>query len=762
MITEEKMNKIYDKVVAENTFTTKELIAIGFTKDDLTKLVKDEVLMRVKRGEYTCIDIEHIFHYGKKLLFYKKYDKARSIFAACYKIDPNHGGTLFQLFFKSISEKNYPEAYNYLKQLIRGLENKDYEKDYNVFLYLLNEIIELEECHQSYVNNLGLEDLEILHTDKRYGNIEYQNVIRKMIYKRDFINASRKLNGIRINPQNTIIESLLNEILNREHIKGEEIKGLIKEEKYQEIVDILNKRRILNYKEECILNATVYLIRIIAEKRPIEGSYQGKSLMYAIKNCDFSKALDINSSFNAYVNIPNEEDVLYLILKCIITENETMELSASSKAKKYITEIEKNILSRNISQAITALKEFLKEIKKESFEALAIRVMKLNLLRKTASFKYFINFLNGLLENRIELNINELIHEYNISFKNDNREKANLILEILQELEKLNIIKNITSKLPVKKDNISKDKPSIPKEKLVIEPQKEKIEMVTLPKVEITSEDKVFIDKLYERLEREGLIILDEKDSSRIDLDLFNREYRQFQAFKIGTKGLVLKKTRYVNPQDAYEYTKKGDEAFKTGNFEEAIQEYKELLPLKQTFTRVYANLGLAYMNLGNIPEAIKYLTIATGLSEINPLIKFDYSKLINELKAKLSASIKAEQNYGIENTNLNDYYGISKIRDVVLLIEFSGLTLADACNGLLISSNDKNMIGLLLARDCYARGAFEVGDDYIRQIEESTHKSKKVIKFLESLKQNKLLYQTKINEDYKPLMRARTLDDLY
>lgn len=753
MITEEKLNKVYEKTVDNNYFTTKELLEIGFTKNDLTKLVKEEVLLRLKRGQYTFIDVEQLFYYGKKFLFYKKYDKARSIFEACYKINPDHGGTLFQYFFKSIEEEKFIEAYKYLNKLIKVTENKHYQIDDNVYLYLLNEIIDLPAGYQALINSFELKDLEILPDDKRYDDHNVQNNIRKMIYKKDYLIACRKIQGVNASPQNIIIKSLLREILRQEKLREEEIKNLIKEERYQEIVEILNKSRRLSYQEEGVLDIAKYLVIISETKQPIEGEYQGKSLIYAIKNGDFAKALAICISYNSYAKISNNNNSLYLILNAIIDKNE--ELRSSAKSKKNILEIEESILSRNIPEAINILKQFLKEIKKEKYEVLAIKVLKLNLLQKTTNLKYFLNFLNGLLENRIELNINELIHEYNTDFKNKNNEKATLILEILQILETLGLASDLTSKLETKSKNNIEEKRIEDNDKTSPEVKKENIKPDLAINDKIDLEAKDFREGIYRRLEEDDLIILCIEDSLKLDITMFNKEYRSAHAFKIGTSGLVVVKiTRYINSNEANEHTKNGDEAFKNGDYEKAIKEYKELLPLRQTFARVYANLGLAYMNLGNNPEAIKYLTIATGLSEINPLLKYNYQKLINELKGKKKSEIKREQR-DTESLNLNYYYNIYSIKSVADLLN-KGLTLDEAFKRLNVYLSEKNMIILLLARDCYARACFQKGDEYLSLVEKNEYKSKQVKKFLESLKANKLLYQNQINESYKPLLEEQ------
>lgn len=768
MITEEKLHRIYDKITEKNILKTKELLEIGFKPNDLTILVNVKTLKRLKIGYYELTDVEKLFQYGKQYLCSGNVPKAQEIFEACSKIDPNHGGTLFQLFFRNIKEGNLEEAFNYLDRLLKVSNQEYYQIDYNVYLYLLNQLIELPQNYQNYVNYLQEEDLKVKSEDRRYKEQDRHNQVRRLIFTKNNSFALSKLNycfSFTNQPQISIIRTLVVAILKKEKAISAKIIDLLKEENYQAIIELLQKEHVENLSQymQKILDIAKDLLEIEKTKIAIESSFETSSTIIAIDRKNYELALCLRSKYNAYTKVSNESDALYLILKAITLKNEEVKFKSDDNKQLTISELEESLFNKDIPNAIKCIKKFLVSIQKEEYEVLAILLLKLNLFRKTNNFKFVVNFLRGLIENKVELNIDDLIKEYELSFKNKNNEKARLLLEILQSLEKLGLASNVTSGLGIKAENNIEKKESKVPTLPVVEPQKEIIKPSLPKQIEINPEIKAFMENIYQKLEKDELIILSEEDSLKIDIEIFNKKYRKAHAFKIGTNGqVVIKTTKYVNPNKVYEYTKNGDEAFKNANWEEAIREYKELLFLRNTLTRVYANLGLAYMNLNNLVEAIKYLTIANGLSEINPLIKFDYHKLINELKAKLSSNIKKEQNYGIDNVNLNDYFGISKIKDVVLLIEFSGLTLEDACKGLLISSNDKNMIGLLLARDCYARGAFEVGDDYIRQVEESQYKSKKVLAFMASIKQNKLLYQTRVNEDYKPLTRARTLDDLY
>ena len=113
MINEENLNKLYEGIVNGNELTTKELNGYGFNSKDLTDLIEQGSLERVKRGYYSFQSFDELFRYGKKLIAEKDYDKAIECFKKCYELDPNHSGACFQLFLRSISKKDYEAAFKY-------------------------------------------------------------------------------------------------------------------------------------------------------------------------------------------------------------------------------------------------------------------------------------------------------------------------------------------------------------------------------------------------------------------------------------------------------------------------------------------------------------------------------------------------------------------------------------------------------------------------------------------------------------------------
>ncbi len=732
MITEEKLKQIYEK--GNNTITTKALKYLGFTKNDITKLIKEGTIKRIKRGHYVVISTEY----------------------------------LMECFLNYLKSERYEEALKVLEMISR-LSKTYFHVDYNTYLVLLSALITLPDNYYNYLNILEPNDLEIKPTDERVKDKEYQNRIREAIFNRNYFLARMLLfknNEDNNRTENDILKFLIQKIdkeLKQLYIKLNE---LIKNEQYESIIKLLSAKK---YKSNSNLQNILLIAQNILEIRATDKIPEivpsiSKDLEDTIIYKNYALALSMSQDYNAKKGLKDDDNSLTLILKAIINEikklqtleqvsnNNGEEVNTNNTYDEILLYIKDSLEKREIPTILKYLKEYLTSINKLEYERLMVLLIKLSFIRKSGNYEFIINLLLQLKGNIITFNIKEIVKEYEISFKNNNTEKAEVIFDIIKELEKLGLVTNITQGLITRK-NENKTAIIEPKveESVIIAPEKS---TSIIEKKEISPEIKDFMKSLYNRLQEDSLIILNENDSAKLDIEIFNKEYRyQAYAFKIGIAGLVVIKTiKYVNC--ASEIMKKGDEAFQNGNWEKAIEVYKELLALKNTLTRVYANIGIAYMNLNNLPEAIKYLTIATGISELNPLIKHNYTKLINELRSKLRASIKKEDKYGINNTDLNDYFG-TRVKEVADLIN-QGQALEEACEQLEIKQGERNMIALLLARDCYARKCFALGDEYNKQVENNLYKSKQVIAFQESLKQYRLLYQSKVNEKYNPLLKPR------
>ena len=109
-------DKLYELFLEEDNVTTKEINEAGYNKNDITSLIKDNIIDRVKRGTYRLKNVEEFYHYGVRSIS-EDYTKAIKVFNKCIESDPSHTASYFQLFLEKITLEEYNEAYSYLIKL---------------------------------------------------------------------------------------------------------------------------------------------------------------------------------------------------------------------------------------------------------------------------------------------------------------------------------------------------------------------------------------------------------------------------------------------------------------------------------------------------------------------------------------------------------------------------------------------------------------------------------------------------------------------
>lgn len=251
--------------------------------------------------------------------------------------------------------------------------------------------------------------------------------------------------------------------------------------------------------------------------------------------------------------------------------------------------------------------------------------------------------------------------------------------------------------------------------------------------------------KHQELKQKEEILILDVEESQNFNIVIFNQEYSDAFAFLIlldNYKRVVIKPFKYCHNINLRDLSRKADQLYSRKETELAIKAYETILLLtKKTSPHVYARLGLLYLSLDNYSLSIKFLQIATGLSNIRKNHKYDFTKLINSLTWQES----------LFTNELENFYGITKIKDVSILMNYEGMTVDEACLALNINEEEKSMILLLFAREYYALKCFKQGDEYIKRVLKTPYKSERIKHFLEELKLNRKFYQNRIDENYTP-----------
>ena len=245
MLKENKLHNLYEGLIQGDELTTKALNSYGFNSKELSELIQEGVLERVKRGQYSFLAIDNLYLYGKKLIANKDYDKAGQCFEKSYELNPEHAGACFQLFLRNTLDKNYEEAFEYF-EVIFNTDNFHYKKDFNFHLYLLSIITEVPDKYKEYVRKLKYEDIYIEKDDKRYKNKSARNQIRKTAFKNKFPLAMKQTNDLmsannQIIVQDIISEALLYQATEVETLKKGKIINFINNKEYEQLISFFSE-----------------------------------------------------------------------------------------------------------------------------------------------------------------------------------------------------------------------------------------------------------------------------------------------------------------------------------------------------------------------------------------------------------------------------------------------------------------------------------------------------------------------------------------
>lgn len=470
MINEENLNQMYNGLIDEKELTTKELNSYGFNSKDLTDLINDRVLERVKRGYYSFLSIDDLFYYGKQLIASKEYDKATACFKKCYKLNPNHLGACFQLFLRSIQSKNYEEAFTYFEHFYDS-DNEYYNNDSNFYLYLLSMITEIPEQHREYAKYLKLEDIRVDFNDKRFNDPYSQTRVRISALNQKFTLASKKLNELikqhgRLSVQDIITRTLLSQAIEVQNELKNNIANLAMEKDYKEIISHLEKvqeQHHLSAADECIL----FLAREVSKLEetgiiPKKEVISTNKLFEAINGKNFELALSLSKDYIKRNNINPSDNAMFMLLKDIteLIKTKTNKVEAKQVVTSPVKEAEpvnnintttpqtnaspmtSNItfatvvgylMQQDFDNSFRALRGYLNSINKSEYEFLIIDLIKISLIEQDVAFSKPMIALTYVSRENFTFDISEYIKNFYETLAQNRFTEARIYLDIISK-----------------------------------------------------------------------------------------------------------------------------------------------------------------------------------------------------------------------------------------------------------------------------------------------------------------------------------------
>lgn len=354
------LTKILSKIKAmpQDELKTQDLYAEGLNNYYITKLIKDDVLERVKKGYYR----------------FKRSD-----------IQPK---TIFNNFSQRVKKKRYEEAYEKLKTCIDIKESKDHDNHYFLFLILIQNLINPKMFDERLFDKVPY---YLDSTEPESEIYRYYKAFTENILNHNFIAAYKNLKNyidleIKIKNERSISTILFNNLLlaiinknivqNKSesstkdkqnaniitvNIEKRRIPTFIKLEEYKKIYSNLQKaleednyKKSIEYLEKLLLNAPQNLVPEIEKLRPLINMYhdmlkndqilspndyssyeEDHQIIYedAIKNQDYITAfLHIQYVMNQTEQVSIYQ-LAYIILEKIHSLNDQKLLMQSEKEK---------------------------------------------------------------------------------------------------------------------------------------------------------------------------------------------------------------------------------------------------------------------------------------------------------------------------------------------------------------------------------------------------------------------------------------------
>lgn len=747
----------------------------------------------IKEQKVLAEKAEELYKEGKRLLAEKDFDKAYDCFRKSYKMYPRNYTVCFKLFVQSIRDMDYDVAFNYYETLC--FTNSPYSKnDNNFYLYLLSIITEVPDRYKEYVKRLTIDDIKVSIHDSRYQDASMQNKIRisamqgKLSYAIYLLNQLSNRGDV-YSTQLLITKALLRQAIDVERKNKDTLMELIKNKRYKEIVEFLENKKEkqnLNANDKYILRITEQIIEIqYTNKVPEKTICMSECINEAIEAHDYDLALSICKGYDYKYNINDEDNMVYLLLMDIcaliskMTLNEEQieivdtkeEVSKEEMSRKEEDTSLENIIgylvNNDLDNMFSRLSVYLSSINKEKYEFLITSLIKISLIEKDMAFTKPILSLIDISKDTYNFDITKYIQQFYITLAQNKLEEAKIYLSIIERLQDLvdtkiliddllQALKNAEGKQDDKTDMMDSSTDEVSMETEVM-PTKTIGQENTLPKRDSTIE---FIERNHKLLvENHGIIILKpmNEERRRVIYNIVNK-YPDMTSFSIGAepnKQLVLRYRKISNEcVDIKKLIEDSKLYYRNGNYKKCIETNLQILQTNSPSAIAYSRIGMSYLKLGNIEDAITYLTVATYVS-VAQGGNLDYTDFVNVLKNKISKADKKpyfKMSMNDFKDDLQENYGIKNLDQITAYIFENDLDIETVCSEFGVPIEQIDVIKLIFAKKYYSQGNYEMGDTFVKSVERSKDKTPFVLKLFNEVRTNKRFYINRVVGNTKPL----------
>lgn len=787
----EKLNEVTG---VGQEITTKVLNANGITSKNITRLVSDGVLSRVRRGVYSYSAQVKKNEADKRLADGSSFEYFLNRMTNGYQEGNTMGARedspqremSFKYFLDDLYKDRYFEVYDYLDEVYLT-KDAEYLADANFYLFILDCLDRVSDRYKERAETLRLEDILLSKGNARYGDITTQNKLREMVFYGCYFSALKYTAKQKDNC--VVIEHLIRRILSKRFMHELNLARNKDYDKLKEYLENFKVKSELSVLEESVLKLVRVLISGVVPER--YKAYSANAFK-AVFNNDFETAWSYAKKHAAKNNIDENSDILCVLLKEVVALMKGINIEkddkSDSKAEVQVTPqiqivsnndyfgIIKALIANDEQGALKLLGLYLDSIMASGYYNYVKDLIKLSAMENDFSFAMPIVALTHLTIGTFEVDVSWYESRFYESLNAERRDLAEVYLDILSELavlgkpiSNLEELKDALYKnTEIQKVNTFENNANVNLGSAHSHEVDEPIEVFTLSdhkstkKKGITCEPSESMDESIRKMimarmveiKRLGISILNPMDTEHVR-KVFEvvQTMNDVSAFSMGAhpnKSLVLKSCR-SDSFDVHATMDEANEAYRNGNFSVAIRKYRKVISHdSKPSAFIFAKMGLMFYRLGDKKTAIKYLTIATEISKTTKY-DFDFYGLIEYLRTGKEAPERkpsftmTEEEFERETDN---YYGI-QIDEIVDLI-CSGMKPEEACETMRLDEEESAMAMLFIARNMYIQGDEVVGDEYMKKVERMKNKTTFVKSLFDEIRLNRKFYKSRSEEGEK------------
>lgn len=671
MIKNEYLEAVYEKLISSHQLTTKELLEIGFTNRDITRLKEKGLLVSVERGlysfSYSSEGIDLLIGYLNKLVEDGNHRKVRQLLYNNFDVTNIPVYKVFDFFKLAIDAHSYRTMY----QCIEIMSNFDYNKDsLNTWLFLMNYLSDVPEEFAYVVKNLKFEDIKPSNDFYDVKYLEFITRVRMAIFSGDFNQAHDLYTSFEgeLTFLDKITLKLINRVVYQTNCERNLYDDLVDDENYEALIKILiaaDKTRPLGLYEK-ILKTLVedYMMMLDKGVIPITKTLTRVDFDMAIGKKRYAIAREIYASNLLRKKEDRDSSIPYS--KCISTmldrlvEKEEM-LKLVNNAKKIGDEnfslFVACLMDKNIDGAFAFLDEYLSNINRISHRNYIASLIKLSLVDGDKTFMEPVLALSRMRDERYQFDVTPYIQDFFYSLANGSLDRAKIYLDIISESEKLggvainvdDLRESLTNKmrvLGIEENDLKLGEIDAKKDINIGQIREEKLKVETGESLDRKTDNLLpLVDVLDEVIKGDNLALLaplSEEDTERVLKIVEKVSY--IDAFIVSdpvdnSSHIALKYSGKL-----FEYVDKrktlaaGDNAYRDRRYKDAIDCYESVLPLLHNpSASLYYKLGYSYYKTADgvdFSDAIDYIILAS----FNTMSNCNYERnkdLLRDLKIR-------------------------------------------------------------------------------------------------------------------------------